>query len=477
MQRFAAVVGILAIIGGAVWYHGKTCVDPTHRPSQKGKSPGGFEVTAADLKSAHEPLGRALASFIWEYLPSRSRSFGPVEMTFAAAGSATAVEMENQGCAGETNTKTGEIHLDPEVSTELARFWTYRRHVSTVTLEMAKAITVALHEHIHNVRTGAPVRHSWLEEGMTHDIATMLVKPFVERHAPSAKLAAGWERSVGMTMLDLDQETGDYSIVHAGGALGPSPAAVIGYTLAADLGRSEEDHEAYVRRALALKADLAVTRWPSRLAREVASCRNRKLFERALSHHQPEPAKIQWAFQSGCLRTKPKIELIGAEFCPACRDAKKHLDTARAAYQYIDLETHPSALDEVVLADGSHPTRIPVLVINGEAEIGYTPHKFDRRLHAQTIPSFTRYVVFEREGDTDTLIPRVRVDAHADGDCASESKPTLWRDVKIGKPYPFQLRMDQHLGIQMFGKNERVKVACDHETLTCTVTITGHSAA
>jgi glutaredoxin len=58
------------------------------------------------------------------------------------------------------------------------------------------------------------------------------------------------------------------------------------------------------------------------------------------------------------------VTLYTAFWCPDCRAAKRFLTKHNIPYQEIDIETTPTAADEVIRRTGKRA--IPQLVINGE---------------------------------------------------------------------------------------------------------------
>lgn len=66
-----------------------------------------------------------------------------------------------------------------------------------------------------------------------------------------------------------------------------------------------------------------------------------------------------------------KVEMYTTSWCRDCRAAKQFLDTHKIEYTEIDVDTNPSASDEVFRHVGKRA--IPQLVIDGEWFQPYTP--------------------------------------------------------------------------------------------------------
>jgi glutaredoxin len=65
--------------------------------------------------------------------------------------------------------------------------------------------------------------------------------------------------------------------------------------------------------------------------------------------------------------------------CPWCRKTKKWLDDSQIAYDWVDVDKLPQE-EQDRMADKAYELsggrRYPVVVINGEVVVGYSPDKF-----------------------------------------------------------------------------------------------------
>jgi glutaredoxin-like protein NrdH len=65
--------------------------------------------------------------------------------------------------------------------------------------------------------------------------------------------------------------------------------------------------------------------------------------------------------------------------CPWCRKTRQWLDDSKIAYEWVDVDTLPQD-EQDEMADKAYELsggrRYPVVVINGEVVVGYSPDKF-----------------------------------------------------------------------------------------------------
>jgi glutaredoxin len=74
-----------------------------------------------------------------------------------------------------------------------------------------------------------------------------------------------------------------------------------------------------------------------------------------------------------------EIMVYALSTCPWCRKTKKWFDESNIPYEVVDVDTLPDE-DQDAVADRvyelSGGRRFPVVVINGEVIVGYSPDKF-----------------------------------------------------------------------------------------------------
>jgi len=75
----------------------------------------------------------------------------------------------------------------------------------------------------------------------------------------------------------------------------------------------------------------------------------------------------------------PEVLLYGADWCPQCRLARKHLDRLGIPYDYRDVD-RPATRDELVERTGQRG--IPVIDVSGRVLIGYERSRLDQLLQA-----------------------------------------------------------------------------------------------
>ena len=71
--------------------------------------------------------------------------------------------------------------------------------------------------------------------------------------------------------------------------------------------------------------------------------------------------------------------------CPWCRKTKKWFEDSKIEFEWVDVDTLPQA-EQDEMADKAYELsggrRYPVVVINGEVVVGYSPDKFLEHLKA-----------------------------------------------------------------------------------------------
>jgi len=69
------------------------------------------------------------------------------------------------------------------------------------------------------------------------------------------------------------------------------------------------------------------------------------------------------------------VKVYSTPTCPYCKTAKEYLDSKNISYQDIDVSSDKEALEEMVKASGQ--MGVPVIVINGEAIVGFDKARID----------------------------------------------------------------------------------------------------
>jgi glutaredoxin len=74
-----------------------------------------------------------------------------------------------------------------------------------------------------------------------------------------------------------------------------------------------------------------------------------------------------------------EVMVYALSTCPWCRKTKKWFDDSKIPYEAVDVDTLPDEEQDAV-ADKAYALsggrRFPVVVINGEVIVGYSPDKF-----------------------------------------------------------------------------------------------------
>jgi thioredoxin reductase (NADPH) len=79
-------------------------------------------------------------------------------------------------------------------------------------------------------------------------------------------------------------------------------------------------------------------------------------------------------------RPRPAITVYGAPWCPHCRRVKKFLAAHRVAYDYIDVDDHPDAIDDVKALQGGRQIIPTVVYDHGTASVNPSDEELALRI-------------------------------------------------------------------------------------------------